>query len=573
MNEMKWKRPIKAFWGALLVIAWAVAPLGAQDDVDPKHLDTTGDPRLSPGQIAPILEGLSDHHFPITTDDPMAQQFFDQGLRLTYGFNHAESLRAFREAARRDPNCAMAYWGQALTRGPNLNLPMPKENIPAVWEAIGKAIELKGRVSQKERDYIDALAARFAPDDKTDRAQLDRAYADSMRRLSEKYPDDLDAATMYAASLMALNPWNYWTKDGIARPNTAKLVSILKSVFERDPSHIGALHYHIHAVEASQNPGRAMASADLLAPLMPGAGHMVHMPSHIYARVGRYGDASEANRLAALADEGYITQCSAQGIYPLAYYPHNIHFLSWTSSIEGRSALALEMARKVAAKIPAGQEHISDQRTSQHFLAMPLYMMARFNRWEEILAEPRPSGELVFLYGVWRYARGLAYANTGKLSKAREELAALTKLYKDPEIQDQMMRRVKTVDLLAVALHTLAGELAAKEGKAEEAVSHLDRAVRLQDGLGYSEPPYWYYPTRQSLGAVLLESGRAGEAEVVYWEDLRRNPETGWSLFGLMKSLEAQEKAQYAKEARVRLKKAWAAADVELTSSRTVARR
>jgi tetratricopeptide (TPR) repeat protein len=309
------------------------------------------DPRLAPGQIAPMLEGLGDLHHPITTASERAQSFFDQGLRLTYGFNHQEALRAFKEAARLDPDAAMAYWGWALVLGPNLNLPMQEEVVAQAFEAMQMAVAARGKVSQPERDYIDALAVRYTDDPEADRAPLDRAYAEAMKTLHEKYPDDTDAATLYAAALMNLSPWNYWNRDGRPRESTPEILETLEWVFETDPEHIGALHYYIHAVEPV-DAGRGVEAADLLRGLTPGAGHLVHMPSHIYMQVGRYDDSFSANSQAVLADEGYITQCRAQGIYPLGYYPHNIHFLAWSALMQGRSKVALDASRKVAGKVP-----------------------------------------------------------------------------------------------------------------------------------------------------------------------------------------------------------------------------
>jgi tetratricopeptide (TPR) repeat protein len=309
------------------------------------------DPRLAPGQIAPVLEGLGDHHRKVTTTSERAQLFFDQGLKLTYGFNHQEALRAFKEAARLDPECAMAYAGWALVLGPNLNLPMAGEVVPQAWEAIQTAVKLKDRVSEKERGMIEALATRFTDDPEADRAPLDQAYADAMAKLHEKYPTDNDIATLYAASLMNVTPWDYWTKDGRPRQNTPNILAALEGVIERDPHHEGALHYYIHAVEPV-DPKRGEKAADLLRGLAPGAGHLVHMPSHIYMQVGRYAESVEANTKASEADEGYITQCRAQGLYPLTYYPHNVHFLAWAAAMQGKGEMALDASRKVAEKVP-----------------------------------------------------------------------------------------------------------------------------------------------------------------------------------------------------------------------------
>ncbi len=518
------------------------------------------------GQIAPRLQNLGDYKHPVTTSSPRAQLFFDQGLTLTFGFNHREAARSFREVARLDPDCAMAYWGQALVLGPNINMPMPPSAEPQAYELIQKAVALKAKASERERAYIDALAKRYSNEDKPDRKALDRAYAEAARQLSERYPDDLDAATLYAEALMDLRPWNYWTKDGRPYPGTLKIVSVLESVLERNPNHPLGIHLYIHAVEAVK-PELAEAGADRLGKLAPGAGHLVHMPSHIYRRLGRYADASEANVQAIAADEDYITQCRAQGIYPLGYYPHNIHFLWDAASMEGRSEVAIDAARKVASKLSA--EKLREMPMLNSFAVVPLFAYTRFGKWEEILQEPRPADDLLFLAGIWHYARGLAFTATGRLGAAATELESLDKIAADKSLQELALFSPNPgAPIIKIAAEVLAGRLAAKRGETEKAIAHLHRAVLLEDALVYTEPADWHYPVRQSLGAVLLQAGRAAEAETVYWEDLRRNPENGWSLFGLMKSLEAQGKTEQAEEIEQRFRKAWIRANVTLTASR-----
>jgi len=517
------------------------------------------------GQIAPRLQNLGDHKHPVTTSSPRAQLFFNQGLTLTFGFNHREAGRSFREVARLDPDCAMAYWGQALVLGPNINMPMPPDAEAQAYELIQKAVALKAKVSERERAYIDALAKRYSNEDKPDRKTLDRAYAEAARQLSERYPDDLDAATLYAEALMDLRPWNYWTKDGRPYPGTLKIVSVLESVLERNPNHPLGIHLYIHAVEAVK-PELAEAGADRLGKLAPGAGHLVHMPSHIYRRLGRYADASEANVQAIAADEDYITQCRAQGIYPLGYYPHNIHFLWDAASMEGRSEVAIDAARKVASKLTA--EKLRELPMLNSFAVVPLFAYTRFGKWEEILQEPRPADDLLFLAGIWHYARGLAFTATGRLGAAATELESLDKIAADKSLQDLALFSPNPgAPIIKIAAEVLAGRLAAKRGETEKAIAHLHRAVLLEDALVYTEPADWHYPVRQSLGAVLLQADRAAEAETVYWEDLRRNPENGWSLFGLMKSLEAQGKTEQAEEIEQRFRKAWDRANVTLTAS------
>jgi len=531
---------------------------------DPRALDE--DPRLAPGQIAPVLEGLGEHHHPVTTSSERAQQFFDQGLSLTYGFNHQEALRAFKEAARLDPDCAMAYWGWALVLGPNLNLPMRPDVVAQAWEAIGMALERRDGVSPRERAYIEALARRFAEDPQADRAPLDAAYAEAMAALHAGDPDDTDAATLYAAALMNTMPWNYWTRDGNPRENTEELLSVLEQVIEQDPQHEGALHYYIHAVE-SVDAERGRKAADLLRGLAPGAGHLTHMPSHIYMQVGRYADAYADNALAAKADEGYIAQCRAQGIYPLGYYPHNVHFMAWAAIMQGRSAAAIEAARKVASKVPE-DHHGNTWQLYQTFLSMPLYTLVRFGEWRQVLGEPEPPAGMLYWRGIWHYARGMAYTHTGRTRRAAKELAALNDIAEDPATSELGIGFTSGTRLLTIAREVLAGELAAKHGDHADALAHLDRAVRLEDSLLYTEPPDWYYPVRHSLGAVLLEAGYPLEAEVVYWQDLREHRENGYALYGLWQALEAQGRTDEAAVVQSRLRAAWADADVQLSSSR-----
>jgi tetratricopeptide (TPR) repeat protein len=520
-----------------------------------------------PGQIAPRLQNLGNHKIPVTTDSPRAQLFFSQGMMLTYGFNHAEASRSFREAVRLDPNLAMAYWGIALVLGPNINLAMPPENEPKAYEMIQKAIALKKNASEKEQAYIDALATRYSGEAKPDRSALDRAYAEAMRQLSERYPDDLDAATLYAESLMDLNPWNYWTRDLQPYPETVQIHRLLESVLARNPNHPGAIHLYIHAVELGR-PELAEAGAERLWKLAPGAGHLVHMPSHIFRRVGRYADASQSNIDAVAADEDYIVQCRAQGVYPLAYYPHNIHFLWDSATMEGRSHVAIEAARKSASSIPEGAWR--EVPLLHQFLVAPLSAYTRFGEWDLILSEPRPPEDSLFWTGVWHYARGLAFTAKGKLVDAVRELDSLRGIAADKSLDGFRVTfsRNGAKAILDIATEVLTGEIAAKRGYYDKAIARLHRAVLLEDNLIYNEPPDWHVPVRQSLGAVLLEAGRPSEAESIYWQDLSRNRENGWSLFGLMQSLQAQGKKEQVIGIEERFRKAWNQADVSLTASR-----
>ena len=532
---------------------------------DPRAL--SADPKTAIGPIAPKLSGLGNHHIKVTTKSVESQYFFDQGFRLTLGFNHSEALRSFKEAVRLDPGNAMAYWGWALALGPNLNLPMQKNVVSQTYHAIQMAISLKDRVTPRERAYIEALATRYSSDPKADRGALGAAYSDAMHSLMTTYPDDLDAATLYAAAVMNTNPWDYWYRDGTPKSHTEIVMATLQSVIKRNPQHAGAHHYLIHTVEAFR-PELGVASADQLGNLMPGAGHLVHMPSHIYMRVGRYSDSYDANVRAVEADEGYITQCRAQGLYPLAYYPHNLHFMVWSAMFQGRSKEAVSAARKVADKIPVESKD-NTWALYEAFRSQPMFVLVRFGMWDAMLVEPAPDKDARFMNGVWHYGRGMAFSNQGKLSLAKAELGKLAHLRINAESDPSYYLGFGAAgDLLTIAENILAGEIAGKQGDFTVAIAHLERAVRLEDGLLYSEPSSWSFPVRHNLGAILLDAGLPAEAEVVYWEDLRRNPKNGHSLYGLKQSLLSQGKENIAEVIDGRLKKAWKNADVSLTSSR-----
>lgn len=520
-----------------------------------------------PGQISPRLQNLGNYRFPVSTNSARAQLFINQAMMLTYGFNHAEAARSFREAARLDPECAMAYWGMALVLGPNINMPMPPEAESEAYKLILKAIELKENASEREQAYIDALSVRYTSLENPNRAALDRKYAEAMFELQKKYPDDLDAATLYAEAVMDLRPWNYWSRDKQPYPETQEVLRVLSFVLDRDPNHPLAIHLYIHAVEYAR-PELAEAGAERLWTIAPGAGHLVHMPSHIFRRIGRYEDASKSNEDAIAADEDYITQCRAQGVYPLAYYPHNIHFLWDSATMEGRSHAAIGAARKAAAKIPEGAWR--EVPLLHQFLIAPLFAYTRFEQWDLILSDPRPPQDSLFWTGVWHYARGLAFSAKGELDEASNELENLEKIAKEKSLYGFRVTfsRNGAKAILDIATEVLAGELAAKKGEYDIAVARLHRAALLEDNLIYNEPPDWHIPVRQSLGAVLLDSGRPAEAEAVYWQDLEQNRENGWSLFGLMQSLRAQGDEEKAAVIEERFKKAWQRADVQLTASR-----
>jgi tetratricopeptide (TPR) repeat protein len=538
-----------------------------------KHYDTPPgyDQAPAPGMpLAPRLQNLGVHTFPVSTKDSRAQLFVNQGLNLVYAFNHAESARAFAEAARLDPSLAMAYWGQALVLGPNINAAMESEAEPRAHALVQKAVAMKASATPRERAYIDALAARYTGR-ADDRKTADRAYADAMARVVRDFPDDLDARTLYAEALMDLRPWNYWTRDGVAYPETLEVRSSLEQVLAAHRNHPGALHLWIHLWEPTDTPERAEAEADRLLPLMPGAGHIVHMPAHIYMRVGRHADVIAANIQAAKADEDYIAQCRAQGLYPLGYYPHNLHFIWMGASASGQRSLALASSQKLAAAIP--NEALGSVPILQGFLVVPYWAMVRFGEWDRILSDPGPRHETPFTKGVWHFARAMAFTAKNQLEAAEQERVKLTALIADPALKGQTTFSTNTGEaILRIAPEVVAGEIAARRQDWNTAILHLDRAVRYEDALIYQEPPDWHAPVRQNLAAVLMAAGRADEAEAVYWEDLRKNPENGWTLFGLMQALKAQAKTDEAAGIEARFRKAWKDADVSLETANTVTR-
>ena len=551
------------------VLAAVTASFGMAQTQTPSHQHYKEDEKaMKPaptGQLAPRLQNLGPHTFPVTTLSRDAQLFMNQGLNLAYGFNHAEAGRSFREAARLDPNLAMAYWGQALVLGPNINAVMAPEEEPKALELVQKALSLKSNGSPREQAYIDALAKRYTGKPE-DREAANKAFAEAMREVAKAFPDDLDAQVLYAEAMMDLRPWGYWMPDGEPHEGTSEIVSLIESVLEQDSHHPLALHLYIHLIEPTETPEKAEFAADRLLTLMPGAGHMVHMPSHIYQRIGRYEDAARSNELASLADEDYITQCQAQGLYPMGYYPHNVHFLWFAASMDGRGQVAIDSARKLASKVT--DEALKEVPMTAGFRVVPYYALTRFGRWDEMLKEPAPPASSLYLTGVWHYARGLAFVGKGKLAEAEKELAEVKRIAKDPALEFSLFSPNVASVIFSIAPDVLGAEIAAARKNYDQAISQLERAVRIEDSLVYTEPSEWHYPPRHALGAVLLEAGRAREAETVYWEDLRRNRENGWALYGLVKALEAQGKTEQAALMKSRFETAWARADVKLDSSR-----
>ena len=519
---------------------------------------------------APLLNGLGSHSFTISSKVEGVQDYFNQGLIMAFAFNHAESIRSFKAAQKLDPNCAICFWGEALALGPNINVTSdgkaimsPQERLDA-FERTNKAMALIEFASPKEKDFILTLKSRYNGDVNSSRVPLDIAYAKAMAELSSKYPDDTDAASLYAEALMNTMPWNYWAEDGNPKPDTIKVINTIESVLDKDPNHPLAIHLYIHAVEASSDPGRAEEAADRLADLVPGAGHLVHMPSHIYWRVGRYEDASLANIAAAKVDEEYIAQCNAQGFYPAAYYPHNIHFLWASSSMEGRSEIAIEAGEKVAKNVRL--EMIDQFPGVEFFKTVPMLSLVQFGLWDRVLELDPPAERLEYANAIWHYARSVAYSNKGNIESAQKERQMIESLKDTNDVLHLDSIYYPASMLLEIADSLALGEIAISNNDYQSAIQYFANAVSVQDALPYTEPPFWYYPTRLSLGKAYLLSDQADEAEVVFEENLKRYPRNGWALYGLIQALETQNKDSSMVQKQFDI--IWQNADVELTSSR-----
>lgn len=511
---------------------------------------------------APRFKGMGRHRHPITTRLELAQRYFDRGLTLCYNFNHAEAIRSFEAAAQIDPNCAMAHWGIAFAYGPNINMPMDANAVPKAWSALQKAIALKPKVSDKECDYIDALAKRYSKDVMTDRAPLDKAFADAMREVARKHADDLDAQVLYAEALMNTSPWNYWQPDLTPKPVAKEAIDVIESVFRRAKAHSGADHLYIHLVEAGPHPEKAIASADRIGRLTPKAGHLVHMASHIYVRVGRYHDAVIVNERACEVDEEYINLAKPTGMYPGGYYPHNLHFLWYANDLAGRSKASIAAAQKTAQYTRALMCGAIEGPRQRY---LPLLAYARFGRWEEILKQSAPPDQYPFDNAMARYARGLAFAATGRASDAEREFRRFKDFQSNEGVKAMDNPYFPGTKILAVAEQVLAGKTAGARGDTGKLVEHMRKAVEAEDQLSYMEPPYWYYSAKLSLGAALLKAGNAAEAEKVFREDLKEFPNCGWPLFGLQESLRAQGKDT--RDVARQFRKAWSRADVKLDLS------
>ena len=492
---------------------------------------------------ATLVAGLGDLHHPVSTHNPEAQKFFDQGLRFIYAFNHDEAARSFQHAAELDPKLAMAYWGVAEAVGPNYNDPADPDRFKRAHEAVQKAVDLSRSATPSEQAYIEAMAKRFPADPNSDLKKAAEDYRDAMRQVASQFPDDLDAATLFAEAGMNLHPWGLWHHDGTPEAGTEEVVATLESVLKRDPDHLGAIHYYIHAVEASNNPERALAGANKLAALAPGAGHIVHMPAHIYIRTGDYEAAVKTNEQAAEVDRSYIKASDAHGIYPMMYYSHNLHFVAVCGAMNGRYAEARKNADLLVANVGP---HVKEMPPLEGFMTIPMAVEVRFHHWNEILKMPAPEPAMKTATVFWHFGRGLALAGTGKIDEAEAEykIVSAAERATPPDVIFQMPINNKAKDIMKIAEDVMGAKIAMAKKDSAAAIAMLRDAVTIQDKLNYGEPPDWFYPVRESLGGALLMTGDAPGAEKVFREDLDRNPRNPRSLFGLSRAL-LQQKREY----------------------------
>ncbi len=517
---------------------------------------------------APLFDNLGRHELKITTTSEEAQKFFNQGLNLTYGFNHAEAGRSFGYAATVDTNCGMCYWGLAYVLGPNINLPMDTSVVKSAYEGAQKALAHSSHLTDWEKALIEALAVRYVEDKNAERAPLDSAYAAAMRNVYERFPDHADIAALCAEAMMTMHPWDFYLHDGTPQPWTPEIVQVLEHALSVDSLNPLANHMYIHATEASYTPDRALVVANRLGGMVPGSGHLVHMPSHTYIRTGHYHEGSVANIKAGVADSLYTAACYAQGFYPLAYIPHNHHFLAACAMLEGNSENAMIGANATVKHTLHDMVQDPGLEGLQHFLTIPYCVQVKFERWDDILEQPEPSEGLDYPKAMWHYAKGRAYAGKGLLAEAENELTILKSAAADTNLRKVAIFINTVGQVLDIASIDLEAELARKKGDLEKSITLLTQAVALEDSMAYNEPPDWLFSLKHSLGSVLLEAGKFAEAEQVYLNDLKKLPENGWALNGLHKALIKQNKTQEAVAVKARMDKAWQYADVKLKDSR-----
>lgn len=523
----------------------------------------------SSGKKAPLFDGLDGIHFLVSTSNSEAQKYFDQGLMLSFAFNHAEAGRSFFEAARQDSTCAMCYWGFAYVLGPNYNAGMEKDNFQRAYEAIQKAKAYSAPCTPKENDLIDALSHRYSNDTTIARSVLDSSYAAAMRKVYKKYPADVTVASLFAEALMDLHPWNLYQKDGTIQPWTPEILSVLENCLKIEPNHAGANHFYIHATEMSQHAEKALASANLLLDLVPGAGHLIHMPSHLYIRIGKYHDGVVANQKAVLVDSLYTEACHAQGAYPLAYYPHNYHFMAACATLCGESKIAMSGAIATATHSHKKLLREPAWATLQHYFSIPWFVQVKLGLWNDIVHSSAPEKDLKYPSVIWHYAQRMAMLSQNNIPDAKKHLAEMKSIMTDSTIKDLTIWGINSVfDICVIASKTLDGEINAKQKNYSKAISLLQEAVAKEDALNYNEPPDWFFSIRHHLGAVLIEAGKFREAVNVYNEDLIAFPENGWALKGLMNAYEKLGDTKNYNDAKSRFDEAWKYADINIASSR-----
>ncbi|MBO9592058.1 MAG: hypothetical protein J7599_04055 [Niabella sp.] len=530
---------------------------------------TTDKAWYTAGTKAPMFKGLGGIQFKISTSSKEAQDYFNQGMMLAYGFNHAEAARSFFEASRIDSNCAMAYWGFAYVLGPNYNAGMEDDNYERAWQAAQKALSLTATCTPKEKALIQALSHRYTAQAPKSRGHLDSAFARAMKTVYDAYPNDPDVSALYAESLMNLHPWDLYDKKTKApKPWTPEIVTILEKLIRQYPQHPGAPHFYIHAVEASKTPEKGLASAQLLMQLVPGSGHLLHMPSHIYIWTGDYHLGSIANLNAIKADSIYVTTCHAQGAYPLAYYLHNYHYLAATATFEGNAKLAWTAAKQVQEKTAKDVMTQPGWGTLQHYYTIPYFVAVKFAMWDSILAMKQERKELIYPRAIQHYAKGMALLGKKDITGAQQELAQLTVLAADTVLKAMTIWNINTMnDIVQIAVHTLTAEVQQNKKEYDRAVASFNKAIVIEDNLNYNEPPDWFFSIRHHLGAALIQAGKYSQAEKIYREDLETWKENGWALAGLQQALQKQGKEPEARLAGQRLAKAWQYADFDLAAS------
>ncbi len=516
----------------------------------------------------PIFNNLGKHSLKISTKSELSQRLFNQGLNLSYGFNHAEAARAFRGAIKADPTAPLNYWGLALVLGPNINAQMDPSSLGEVYNAVQSAMANRKNGQIWEKALVEAIAIRYPDSTTTDRAIFDANYAEAMGKVYAQFPNNVDIAALYAEALMDVHPWDLYNHEGEPKEWTPEIVDLLTVILKKWPEHPGANHFYIHAIEGSNTPERGIPNADMLTDLVPGSGHLVHMPSHIYIRTGRYHQGSIANEKAIVADSIYLANCQTQGMYPILLYPHNIHFLAATSALEGRGDRSIEASWQLAKRVDTALMKDPEWVTLQHFYAIPYFVMVKFGQWNRILDIPAIPQDLYYPKAIQQYARGMSYANIDDLESAEAALSSFKKLKQEESIQGQLIFGLNLMtDVLEIAERVLTAEIYGRKGKVDQAIALLYEAIDIEDHLIYNEPPDWFFSVRHNLGALLMESGKYAEAEEVYKKDLINLPENGWALNGLYQSLEQQGKINESNMVKSRFEKAWQWANTNLEGS------